>query len=156
MDKELREPVLTQTRKSVIALAAWAETQKWRNATDLYAYRAFLAVAYKANKLFVGMSQYQLAEAIGVSNRTAWNAIGRLEGRGLLKREVLQSDVTHDKPLALSYLLVEPDVLQTYVTHGSYPLNGLESRRNATSVPDLFRGKGLTTGAAKGCGLSGA
>jgi predicted transcriptional regulator len=152
MDKQLLEreakplegePFLTQTRKSVLALAAWAEAQEWPNATDLFAYRAFLDVAYRANTLFVGMSQYQLAEAIGVSNRTAWTAIGRLERRGLLKREVLQSNVTLDKPLSMSYLLVEPDVLQNYVTHSSYPLNCLESRHNATGVPDLFRSKGL-------------
>jgi len=111
MDKQLLEreakplegePFLTQTRKSVLALAAWAEAQEWPNATDLFAYRAFLDVAYRANTLFVGMSQYQLAEAIGVSNRTAWTAIGRLERRGLLKREVLQSNVTLDKPLSMS------------------------------------------------------
>jgi hypothetical protein len=57
MDKELLErearpsegePFLTQTRKSVLALAAWAEAQEWRNANDLYAYRAFLAVALQS------------------------------------------------------------------------------------------------------------
>jgi hypothetical protein len=32
-----REPTLT-TREKILALATWAEAQKWRNATDLYAY----------------------------------------------------------------------------------------------------------------------
>jgi hypothetical protein len=115
-----REPTLT-TREKILALMAWAEAQKWRNATDYYAYRAFLDVAYKANTLVVGMSQYQLGEAIGVWNKTAWEIIRRLKRRGLLKREALQSDVEHDWSLAYRYALALPDdVLQSNVSLDTY------------------------------------
>jgi hypothetical protein len=146
-----RTPRLT-TRETVIALASWAEGQKWRNATDFYAYRAFLDVAYRANKLHdIGMSQYQLSEAIGGSNRANWEAIKRLERRGLIKCETLQSDV-RDESLAYRYALAVPDdVLQSNVSLvTTIPPECQDSRNNATLVPDLFKGReGLSKAALR-------
>jgi Topoisomerase DNA binding C4 zinc finger len=84
---ESMAPRPISTRERVLAKEAWAEAQNWpgrSGTTDYHAYKAMLSVAYKANKLTVGISQYQLGELIGVSNRTAWNALQRLEGRGLI------------------------------------------------------------------------
>jgi DNA-binding MarR family transcriptional regulator len=137
------------TRQTVVALASWAEGQKWRNARDLFAYRAFLDVAYRANKLQdIGMSQYQLSEMIGGSNRANWESIKRLERRGLLKREPLPDDHEPDWSLAYRYaLVVSGDVLQSNVSldDTTSPRKGIDSRHNATLVPDLFKGReGLT------------
>lgn len=79
---------LTPARQKLLALAAWASAQAWpgkSGTTDINALRAILAVAYRANKLAVAVSQYDLSEWIDVSNRTAWNAIKRLERRGVLR-----------------------------------------------------------------------
>ena len=147
-----RAPTLT-TRQMVIALASWAEGQKWRNATDFYAYRAFLDVAYRANKRRdIGMSQYQLSEAIGGSNRANWEAIKRLERRGLIKCETLQSDVARNEAEAYRYALALPDeVLQSSVSlDTTSPRISQDSRNNATLVPDLFKGReGLSKAALR-------
>jgi hypothetical protein len=106
---EDRERPLTPTRQTIIAMMAWADALDWAGksgGTDLYAYLAFLGVAYRANTTYVGMSQYQLGELIGVSNKTAWRSMRRLERRGLIKREVLQDDVTRLEPHADRYSLV--------------------------------------------------
>lgn len=79
---------LTPARERILALAAWATDQAWpgkSGTTDLNAFRAILGVAYRANKTDVAVSQYDLSEWIDVSNRTAWNALKRLQRRELLR-----------------------------------------------------------------------
>jgi hypothetical protein len=80
-------PTLTPARREILTLATWANDQAWpgkSGTTDLHAFRAILAVAYTANKRVVAVSQYDLSEWIDVSNRTAWNALQRLQSRGVL------------------------------------------------------------------------
>jgi predicted transcriptional regulator len=146
---EPEEASLTSTRRRILALMAWAKDQEWpgkSGATDLYAYLAFLQVAYETNKTYVGMSQYQLAELVGISNKTAWLSMRRLERRGLIKRDE-QNDVTPSiEPRADRYFLGSPNLLRNYVSPSdTIPLNCKDSRTFATLVPDLFKTrKGLS------------
>jgi predicted transcriptional regulator len=145
----------TKTRQAVLGMLAWALEDGWKGrggATDFHAFLAFLGVAYRANKLFVGMSQYQLAELIGVNPSTAWRSIRRLERKGLLKREDAHRRTTHlpaENSLAGSYLLIGPENAHRRITLvTTYSSSFLVVSNAPMRVPDAFRTKGGLSKAA--------
>jgi DNA-binding MarR family transcriptional regulator len=145
---EDEEHPLTATRRTVLAMLAWALEDGWPGrggATDFYAYLAFLNAAYRANKLIVGMSQYQLALAIGKNSSTAWRVMRRLERRGLIEAQGdghrRTTPRSGEKPLAVSYLLMEALNRHRRITHGTSLPSSFEAKSNA-DMPDAFRGRG--------------
>jgi DNA-binding MarR family transcriptional regulator len=145
------ERPLTATRRTVLAMLAWALEDGWPGrggATDFYAYRAFLNAAYRANKLIVGMSQYQLALAIGKNSSTAWRVIRRLERRGLIEAQGdghrRTTPRSGEKLLAGSYLLTEAPNRHRRITL-PYSPSFVMAVSNA-DMPAAFRTKdGLST-----------
>jgi predicted transcriptional regulator len=147
---ESSERPLTSTRSKILALVEWAEAQAWTGrggATDHQAYLAFLGAAYGANTLLVDMSQYRLAETIGVSHTTAWRAMRRLEQRGLLRpedRASVHKGVTYSsdaKIVSSSYLLTNQEGVHRRVTYTPTPLLKGRMSHSYAQVPEAFMGR---------------